>query len=116
MWRYVVLALTNVSEERIASIFSVEKSARGEPARAGGCGSVIFDWWLSLQPPAAAGYPLANFSTLKMEAIRSSETSVNERSTQRHITEDILQEEYSLQECEYNWQQGQFCWRHTKNS
>jgi hypothetical protein len=29
--------LTDVSEERIASIFRVEKSASGEPASAGGC-------------------------------------------------------------------------------
>jgi hypothetical protein len=31
---------------------------------------------------------LADFSTLKMEAIRSSETSVYTRSTRRHIPED----------------------------
>jgi hypothetical protein len=37
MWRCVDLALTDVSEERIAYIFRVEKSASGEPARAGGC-------------------------------------------------------------------------------
>jgi hypothetical protein len=37
MWRCVDLALTDVSEERIASIFRVEKSASGEPAWAGGC-------------------------------------------------------------------------------
>jgi putative lipoic acid-binding regulatory protein len=32
MWRSVDLALTDVSEERIASIFREEKSASGEPA------------------------------------------------------------------------------------
>jgi hypothetical protein len=37
MWRCVDFALTDVSEERIASIFRVEKSASGEPAWAGGC-------------------------------------------------------------------------------
>jgi hypothetical protein len=42
----------------------------------------------SLQRPVHTGSPLADFSTLKMEAIRSSETSVNARSTQRHIPED----------------------------
>jgi hypothetical protein len=53
---------------------------------------MCFDWWLSLQPPAQAGSSLANFSTLKMEAIRSSETLVHTRSTRRHIPEDgILQ-------------------------
>jgi hypothetical protein len=42
-----------------------------------------------LQPPAHAGSSLADFSTLKMEAIRSSETSVQStRSTRRHISED----------------------------
>jgi hypothetical protein len=42
----------------------------------------------SLQPPAHAGSSLADFSTLKMEPIRSSETSVYTRSTRLHIQED----------------------------
>jgi hypothetical protein len=41
-----------------------------------------------LQPPAHAGSSLADFSTLKMEAIRFSETSAHTRSTRRHIPED----------------------------
>jgi hypothetical protein len=41
-----------------------------------------------MQPPAHAGSSLADFSTLKMEAILSSETSVHTRSTWRHIPED----------------------------
>jgi hypothetical protein len=41
-----------------------------------------------LQPPAHAGSSLADFSSLKMEAIRSSETSVYTRSTRRHIPEN----------------------------
>jgi hypothetical protein len=32
MWRRVVLLWTDVSEERIASIFRIEKSASDEPA------------------------------------------------------------------------------------
>jgi hypothetical protein len=47
--------------------------------------------WLhagSLQSPVHAGSSLADFSALKMEAIRSSETSVHTRSTQGHIPED----------------------------
>jgi hypothetical protein len=45
-----------------------------------------------VQQPADADSPLTDFSTLNMEAIRSSETSVNPGSTQRHIPEDdILQ-------------------------
>jgi hypothetical protein len=51
-----------------------------------------------LQPPAHAGSSLAGFSTLKMEAICSSETSVHTRSTRRHIPEDgILEREKCLQ-------------------
>jgi hypothetical protein len=56
------------------------------------CIAGVSDCSLSLQPPADAGFPLADFSTLKMEAIRSSEMSVNPGPTQRHIPEDdILQ-------------------------
>jgi hypothetical protein len=48
-------------------------------------------------PPANASASLANFATLKMDAIRSSETLVNTRPTQRHIPEDdILQHEDSF--------------------
>jgi hypothetical protein len=41
-----------------------------------------------LQPPAHAGSSLGNFSTMKMEALRSSETLVHRISTRRHIPED----------------------------
>jgi hypothetical protein len=37
MWRCVDLMWIDVSEERIAFIFKVEKSASEEPAWAGGC-------------------------------------------------------------------------------
>jgi hypothetical protein len=43
---------------------------------------------LHLQPPAHAGSSLADFYTLKMEAICSSKTSVNTRSTWCHIQEN----------------------------
>jgi hypothetical protein len=69
MWHHVDLVRTDVSEERIASIFSVEKSA-------------------VCKLPAHAGSSLTDFSTLKMEAIRSYETSVHTRPTMRHIPED----------------------------
>jgi hypothetical protein len=49
MLRHVDLVWTDVSEERIASIFRVEKSASDEPAWAGG-----------------------GFYTVKMEVLRSS--------------------------------------------
>jgi hypothetical protein len=45
-------------------------------------------FFMKKQPPTHAGSSLADFSTLKMEAIRSSETSVYTRSTRRHIPED----------------------------
>jgi hypothetical protein len=54
----------------MASIFRVEK---------------IRQLGTSLQPPAHAGS-----STLKMEAILSSETSVHIRSTQLHVPEDDI--------------------------
>jgi hypothetical protein len=98
MWRRVDLLWTQVSEERIASIFRVEKLASEEPVWAGGWRLshqskntqlyMFFDWRLSLKPPSRAGSSLADFSTLKMEAIRSSETWVHTRSTRRHIPED----------------------------
>jgi hypothetical protein len=69
MWCRVDILLTDVSEERIASIFKVEKSASDAPTWAGCC---------RLQPPAHAGSSRVNFSTLKMEAIFS-ETSVHTR-------------------------------------
>jgi hypothetical protein len=43
--------------------------------------------WLQTEPPVE-NTQLADFSTLKMEAIRSSETYVHTRSTRRHIPED----------------------------
>jgi hypothetical protein len=49
---------------------------------------------VTMQLPAHAGSSLADFSTLKMEAIRSSEASVQSTtSTRRHTPEDgILHE------------------------
>jgi hypothetical protein len=67
MWHSVDVVLADVSEERIASIFRVEgkirKIASEETLRTG---------------------------TLKMEAILSSETSVNTSSTRCHIPEDCF--------------------------
>jgi hypothetical protein len=40
--------------------------------------------------PDHAGSSLADFSILKMDAIRSSETSVDTTSTRRHIPEDDI--------------------------
>jgi hypothetical protein len=41
-----------------------------------------------LQQPAYAGSSLADFSTLKLEVIRSFEMSVYTKSTRRHIVEN----------------------------
>jgi hypothetical protein len=77
-WRRVDLVWTDVSEENDASIFRVENPrARNSVSR-----------WLQTA---------AKFSTLKMEAIRSSETSVHTRFTLRHIPENgILHHPCSL--------------------
>jgi hypothetical protein len=45
----------------------------------------------SLQSPPHSGSSLVDFSTLKMEAMRFSETSVHTRTTRRHIPEDGIQ-------------------------
>jgi hypothetical protein len=51
----------------------------------------FFDWQLSLLLPAHAGSSLADFSTVNMETIRFSETSVNFTGyTGRHIPEDVI--------------------------
>jgi hypothetical protein len=72
MWRRVDLVWTDVSEKRIASIFRLQSAAT--------CSLWVLACW---------------FSTLNMEAIKSSETSVHTRSTRRHIPEDgILQGHY----------------------
>jgi hypothetical protein len=44
---------------------------------------------------ADAGSSLADISTLKMETIRSSETSVHTTSTRRHIPEDDILHSHS---------------------
>jgi hypothetical protein len=49
-----------------------------------------------LQRPADACSPLADFSTLDMEAIRSFETSVNARSIQRHVPKDDILHSYMV--------------------
>jgi hypothetical protein len=63
-----------------ASIFRVEKSG-------------------SEKPPAHAGSSLADFSTLKMEAMRSSDTSVHTRSTGPQIPEDGILNFFTF----WNW-------------
>jgi hypothetical protein len=78
MWCRVDLVWTDVWEESIAYIFMVEKSASEEPTWIGS----------SLQPPARPGPSLEDFSTLKVEKVRSSETSVHTRSTRHHNPED----------------------------
>jgi hypothetical protein len=54
-----------------------------------------FNWQLSLQLLAHAGSSLADSSTLKMEAIRSSETSIHTKTTRSHIPENGIQRKSS---------------------
>jgi hypothetical protein len=49
-----------------------------------------YDSVRSLLPPAHTGSSLMDFSILKMEAIRSSKTSVHTRSTRYHIPEHSI--------------------------
>jgi hypothetical protein len=64
----------------------------------------------SLQPPAHVGSSLVDFSTLKIEAIRSSETPVHTRSTRHHIPEDgILHGRHSE-----NLKFYKICWKEVK--
>jgi hypothetical protein len=78
MWLLADLVWTDVLEDLIASVFRVEESASEEPAWAAGYHIL----------PVHADSLLADFSTLKMEVIHSSEKSVLTRPTRRHIPED----------------------------
>jgi hypothetical protein len=62
---------------------------------------VVSDWWLSLQPPADAGSPLADFSSVKMQVIHSSEMSVKPKSTQRHIPENDILHSYRCENLKF---------------
>jgi hypothetical protein len=72
MWSRVDLVWTDVTEECIASVFRVENPRARN------------------QREQLAGSPLSDFSTLKTEAIRSSETSDHTISKRRHIPEDDI--------------------------
>jgi hypothetical protein len=87
MWRRVDVLWTDVSEERIASIFRVYESHESwtrvsarqiHPAD----GHSVYSYLLTLVHRSWISY------TMKMEAIRSTETSVNKISTWCHIPED----------------------------
>jgi hypothetical protein len=69
MWHHVEVVLTDILEECIASIFRLLLTSLTDASRAD---FLIFP------------------STLEMEAIRSSETSVNTTSTRCHIPEDCF--------------------------
>jgi hypothetical protein len=63
----VDLVLTDVSEERIASIFRVEKFASEEPVRAGGCSlQTRISEWLRWRGPAAIVNDRHNLSPERM--------------------------------------------------
>jgi hypothetical protein len=49
---------------------------------------ILLSCWVYVRFEASVS--MANFATLKMKAISSSETSVNTRPTQRHVPEDDI--------------------------
>jgi hypothetical protein len=53
------------------------------------------------EPPTHVGSSLADFSTLKMEAIRSSEWSIHIRPTRRHIPEDGILHSHRRENLKY---------------
>jgi hypothetical protein len=57
--------------------------------------------WTGLQPPAHAGSSLADFSTMKLEAIHSSESSDHTSSTRRHIPEDGILHSHRRENLKY---------------
>jgi hypothetical protein len=73
----VALVITDVSEERIASIIGVDKIS-------------VFHYVLQLLVSVKAVPSSLILITLKMEAIRSSETSVLTRAIERHMPEDCI--------------------------
>jgi hypothetical protein len=81
--RRLVRMRIHVSEEYITSIFRVEN----QPSKKQAC-SRWLDRILQLPPDMTLFSCSANFSTLKMEVIRFSETSVNIQTTWRYIPED----------------------------
>jgi hypothetical protein len=64
-----------------------------------------------VQPPAHAGSSLADFSTQKMEAIRSSETWVHTRSTRRHIPEDGILHSHRRENLKFYIFKSIFFWK-----
>jgi hypothetical protein len=106
MWHCVDLVLTNISLEHITSVLRVAKSVRKKPdniLHGHRCESLksytVFLYgeathqhtrWIKTLQTSHPGSSRTDFSTLKMEAICSSETSVNTRATQRHILEDNI--------------------------
>jgi hypothetical protein len=77
MWRRVDLILSDVSE----GTYRLRLHGR----KIGERGTIVSRF---LQPPAHDGSSHSNFSALKTEALRSSETSVQTRSTWRHAPKD----------------------------
>jgi hypothetical protein len=74
MWRRVGIVQTYISEERVASIFRARETTQAKKSVRRLLTDIFFARVIS--------------STLKMEATRSSETSVYNIPTGRHIPED----------------------------
>jgi hypothetical protein len=96
MWRRVDLVWTDVPIPALAC-YLLAHLHRPFPCGPLSLPSLFLYSWLSLQPPAHADSSLAKLSTLKMEAIRSSETSVHTRSARRYIPEDGILHSHRLE-------------------
>jgi hypothetical protein len=105
MHLYDIIVITD--DENISRVFKAQSLVRFEVFYSGDCeecrlvrcGAVqilYVPMFRSLQPPAHASSSLADLCTLKMEAIRPSETSVHTRCTRRQIPEDIFQQSLVL--------------------
>jgi hypothetical protein len=68
---------------------------------------------VDMQPPAHAGSSLADFSIVKMEAIRFFETSVHTRPTRRHIPEDGILQNHGCENLKsYIYEQSHVCFKY----
>jgi hypothetical protein len=94
MWRRVDIVWTNVSDDRIASTFWVEKSASKEPAWAGGKQTQS---WLGLLATCSSWFLARGFFYPEDGGNTFPEKSVHIRSTRRHIpAHGILQHSVSF--------------------
>jgi hypothetical protein len=94
VFKISALVLTDVSEEHIASVISAKRTIELETALAVSISSLSA---LLLLVTANLFPGSLIISTVMMEAIRSSVTSVLKRATGHHFTEAVLKNQYLLE-------------------